>query len=131
MPYKDIEKQKQFQRTWVATRKYEFYKDKFCSWCGDNDYLELHHTDPSQKESHNIWSWGEEKRNAEIAKCEILCESCHDDYHREIDTINGNACVHGTKSMYRNQGCRCEECKKWNRDRSRRYRAKKRAAIAQ
>jgi hypothetical protein len=35
------------------------------------------HVDPSKKTSHSIWSWSPERREAEIAKCQVLCRPCH------------------------------------------------------
>lgn len=77
MPYKDKEKQKEFQRKWVAKRRYEFFKDKTCTVCGSDKELQLDHVDPNTKSSHKIWSWKEDKRNNELEKCQILCIACH------------------------------------------------------
>ena len=77
MPYKNKEKQKQYQREWVAKRKSDFFLNKFCIKCGAKENLELDHIDPSKKLSHRIWSWSEQRRLDEIAKCQILCETCH------------------------------------------------------
>lgn len=81
---KTRESQREYQRKWLAQRKADFYKDKSCvqilsngSICGSIEGLELDHIDPSTKISHNIWSWREERRLAEIAKCQVLCHSCH------------------------------------------------------
>jgi hypothetical protein len=39
--------------------------------------LELDHKDHRQKVSHTIWSWSMERRDAELAKCQVLCHDCH------------------------------------------------------
>lgn len=77
MPYKDKAKQKEYQRTWMARRREAFFKDKSCVICGTKLDLELDHIDPGQKVSHNIWSWNEDRRSKELAKCQVLCETHH------------------------------------------------------
>ena len=71
------EEQREYQRKWVAKRRADFFADKECIRCGSHEDLELDHVDPSQKISHNIWSWSEHRRLTEIAKCQILCHDCH------------------------------------------------------
>lgn len=48
-----------------------------CVKCGSFEDLELDHINPNTKESHCVWSWSEERRNKELAKCQCLCNSCH------------------------------------------------------
>lgn len=66
-----------YQREWMRRRRAEFFADKACAACGINESLELDHVDPDMKVSHKIWSWSEERRAAEIAKCQVLCTECH------------------------------------------------------
>lgn len=84
MPYKDHEKQKQFQREWCAKRRLNFLKDKQCVKCDSLNNLELHHKNPKDKISHRIWSWRETRRLKEIEKCEILCNVCHKEETKKI-----------------------------------------------
>ncbi|URQ04828.1 HNH endonuclease [Streptomyces phage Emma1919] len=77
MPYKDKEKQKEYQRQWAAKRRADFFNGKVCVVCKSQRNLELDHIDPKKKVSHNIWSWSDDKRNKELAKCQVLCNSCH------------------------------------------------------
>ena len=91
MPYKNKEEQKRFQREWCAKRRHDFLKDKDCTNCHTKEKLELHHIDPKQKISHHVWSWSETKRLKEIAKCEVLCETCHKDKHKELRQNVGDA----------------------------------------
>ena len=114
MPYKDKEKQKEYQRNWVANRRLQFFQDKQCT-CGSTEKLELHHKDPLQKVSHRIWSWSESKRLKEIVKCEVLCENCHNKKHER-------KC--GTPQKY-DVGCRCVSCTKANTIRKRNSRNKR------
>lgn len=120
MSYKDKEKQKEYQRNWIASRRAEFFKDKECKNCQSKINLVLHHRNPEEKESHKIWSWSKERREQEIAKCDILCEKCHKKYHAELR----RKLIHGTFTMYSEHGCRCDNCRNANTIKSRNYRAK-------
>lgn len=77
MPYKDKEKQRQFQREWCAKRRREYFNGKRCAQCHTPSDLELDHIDPATKVHHCIWSWSKPRRDAELAKCQPLCRSCH------------------------------------------------------
>lgn len=68
---------KDYQRNWVASRRAEFFTGKQCTKCGSTQRLELDHIDPEDKTDHAIWSWSETRRLRELAKCQILCNSCH------------------------------------------------------
>ena len=128
MPYKDPEAQKKYQREWCQKRRRAFFDTKECEWCGSTSSLELHHRDPSRKESHAIWSWTEARRQTEIAKCIVLCAGCHDRAHAEARRIEAelrNPC--GTTAAYR-RGCRCAACRRANADYSAELYARKRAA---
>ena len=125
MPYQDKAAQREYQRRWVAQRRAEFLADKACAWCGSIDSLELHHADPNKKVSHAIWSWGRERRLNEIAKCVVICRSCHERAHAEARRVEAELrypC--GTVQSYK-RGCRCDACRKGNRDYQR---GRKRAA---
>lgn len=55
---------------------------KSCVQCGECDpqKLQLDHIDMNGKATehdHKIWSWSKERREAEIAKCQVLCKDCH------------------------------------------------------
>ncbi len=77
MAYKDKDKQREYQKQWVAKRRADFFADKLCTKCDSAKNLELDHIDPALKLSHSIWSWSEKRRLEEIKKCQILCEDCH------------------------------------------------------
>ena len=120
MPYKDKDKQRDYQRQWMIKRRATFFEGKSCVECGSTERLELDHIDPSTKTHHAVWSWSQKRRNAEIAKCQVLCYKCH-----KIKTSKeqSNPDVHGTRNMY-GRGCRCRPCRNSQRDHIRRWRAK-------
>lgn len=77
MPYKDPNKQKEYQRNWVKSRRLKFMRNKVCADCGEGTNLEIHHNVPDTKVSHKIFSWSEKRFKSEIKKCSILCNECH------------------------------------------------------
>jgi hypothetical protein len=108
MPYKDPAAQREYmrryQREWYQKRRAEFFGDKICCQCGSAEHLELDHRDPSEKVNSAIWSWSEERRAAEIAKCDIRCSKCHKERHA------AKARAHGL-SAYQSRACRCDICR--------------------
>ena len=103
MPYKDKDKQREYQKRWMRSRRSEFFADRVCEECGSSKNLQLHHIDPSKKEQHRIWSWSQSHRDKEIEKCSILCSKCHRKKH-------ASKAGHGTTTKY-SYGCRCNPCK--------------------
>lgn len=120
MPYKDKEKQREYQKQWMASRRADFFKDKSCVECKSVENLELDHIDPSKKITHNIWSWSKSRREEELAKCQVLCKECHKEKTREQFTTS----THGTYAMRVNHGCECEQCKEYIRRIKREWRAR-------
>jgi 5-methylcytosine-specific restriction endonuclease McrA len=115
LPYLNRLKQKNYQRKWIADRKWLYFRDKKCANCGITNNLQLDHINRKDKVSHSIWSWSEERRNLELSKCQILCVNCHlDKTANEIRQTN-----HGTSSMYEGLHCRCGICRAWNNKRRR------------
>ena len=72
-----------------------------CKNCGTTQKLEFHHRDPKDKLREIHWSWSTSKLKLELAKCDVLCHSCH---------LAIVPYVHGTHSCYCNANCRCIEC---------------------
>lgn len=78
MPYADPVMQREYQRTWFASRRTEWIeKNGPCVDCGAWDDLEVDHADASTKVTHRVWSWSKERREAELAKCVVRCGPCH------------------------------------------------------
>ena len=102
-----------FGREWVAKRRAQWFLGKVCFLCGSMEGLEIHHTDPSQKESNSVWSWSEERRNEELKKCIVLCYRCHKSAHSKlVRELAAKTNIHGTKKMYSSVfACRCDLCK--------------------
>lgn len=115
-PYADAQAQRDYQRGWVAKRRADWLADKFCEHCQATSSLEVHHRVPSEKVHHAIWSWGAERRATELAKCVVLCRSCHQgvtaEWRREV-ALERNP--HGTRNRYE-LGCECEPCREAKRD---------------
>ncbi len=81
-----------------------------CKACGSTIALEVDHIDPRQKVSHRIWGWCKEKREAELAKCQVLCGDCH--LRKTISERHAaHPLVHGTNRGYNTHRCRCQACK--------------------
>jgi 5-methylcytosine-specific restriction endonuclease McrA len=81
VPYRDPEAQRAYQREWCRRRRAEFLAGRSCAQCGATEDLEFHHVDPETKLSHRIWSWSKARIRAELAKCVVLCDPCHNDLH--------------------------------------------------
>jgi 5-methylcytosine-specific restriction endonuclease McrA len=111
MPCATVEAQREYQRRWIADRRSSFFAGKTCVQCGSSENLELDHIDPASKTEHRIWSWSEERRLAEIAKCQVLCAGCHLLKSIESDWPKTD---HGRGRMYK-LGCRCTLCVEFKR----------------
>lgn len=91
-----------YQREWIRQRRARWLAENGpCQFCGSIDRLEVDHIDPALKISHNLWSWSAPRREAELAKCRVLCYSCHKKRHE---------CSHGTRRRYSVFRCRCAAC---------------------
>jgi hypothetical protein len=121
MAYKDKQKQIDYQRLWIAKRRQFYFEGKVCVHCGTNENLELDHIDSSTKTSHNIWSWSEDRRNAELAKCQVLCRLCHQGKSFVMDRYHA---PHGSSSMYSKHGCRCDICREGKAKADKKFRSK-------
>jgi len=111
MPISDKRREylRAYQKEWIRRRRYEFFKDKHCVTCGSNERLELDHVYPAQKTSHRIWSLSKAKREAEIAKCQVLCYHCHK--AKTYKDRGYGSPTHGKVSTYKDYKCRCELCR--------------------
>lgn len=124
VPYKDAEQRRKYAREWMARRRAEWFADKACVKCGTTERLRLDHIDPLLKVNHRIWSWSQARRDIELAKCQVLCDPCHQikSIAQQPITHGWEAYTHGTRSMYGVHGCRCGLCQKWKSDYDRQQR---------
>lgn len=108
MSYKNAEKQRAFQLNWITARKQKYLQQLCCCFfCGSHDQIEIHHIDPTMKESHKIWSWTDDKIELELRKCVAMCHQCHKRFHL---LMKRKAFQHGTLGAY-DAGCRCADCR--------------------
>ena len=91
MPYKDREKQREYQRVWDKNRGrtkrqalVDFVKDRPCESCGIHYppcCMDFHHLDGregSREPNATLWkSHSIERIREEMAKCALLCACCH------------------------------------------------------
>ena len=110
MPYKDSDRQRQYQREWIARVRSEYLHGKRCARCGSEDGLEIDHIDPASKVDHKVWSWSPARRKAELEKCQVLCRGCHH--------LKTHPCPHG-RHRYERWGCRCYVCVEAKREHNR------------
>jgi len=108
--YKDPEKQREYQRRYVARARRSWLKEHGpCVRCNSRKKLEVDHIDRSTKVSHSVWSWSPQHREAELSKCQVLCSECHKKKTREERRV---PVPHGTDCGYTRYSCRCEGCRK-------------------
>lgn len=114
--YSNKEKQREYQRQWIAKRRAKYLEGKSCVVCSSTDSLELDHMFPNEK-AYNpsaLWSMSETnpKRIAELSKCQILCAKCHAKKTlKDIENRVGPILQHGTAVMYDKHECRCVPCR--------------------
>lgn len=91
---------------WRAVRNAWLLLNGPCAQCQSWERLEVDHKDPKTKTHHSVWTWAEDRRNDELAKCQVLCFVCH----RLKTNAERGWKIHG-ELMYQ-RGCRCEECER-------------------
>jgi hypothetical protein len=112
MPYKDPDKQREYNRLRNAKRRAKWlHENGPCVKCGSWYQLEVDHINRKDKITNAVWSWSEARRNAELAKCQILCKECH---KKKTTLERFPVLVHGTVRGYKTHNCRCLPCKQAN-----------------
>jgi hypothetical protein len=112
VPYKDRAKQRRYQRERLARARRDWLTENGpCVRCGSSYELEVDHVDPNEKVAHSVWSWAPERRAAELAKCQVLCRSCHQTKTARENRARNGGLRHGTEHMYLKYGCRCNPCR--------------------
>lgn len=95
-----------------------------CVLCGNQENLEFDHKERITKKATiaDIWSANEKRFWEEVAKCQLLCISCHRKKTLEdLGQISAKN-SHGTLSAYRY--CKCELCRKAHREYTRKWYSK-------
>lgn len=108
MPYKDPDKQREYQQRWASENKkpkrqqtswlkrkemVAKAKDKPCAICNQSYppvVMDLHHRDPSVKDSSVskiMKSASYQTLQEEIDKCVVLCANCHRLLHADLTTL--------------------------------------------
>lgn len=80
-----------------------------CTACGANENLEFDHKDPADKalDISKVLTHSWAKIDAELAKCQLLCNSCHiEKSYREgdLESVEHGGGITGKRN------CRCELC---------------------
>jgi hypothetical protein len=93
-----------------------------CVVCGSTDDLEFDHIDASTVDRRirgSLWTVSEERLQAELAKCQLLCHKHHREKTiRNKETGGGSNKIpedsyqHGSARMYFYKKCRCDWCVK-------------------
>jgi 5-methylcytosine-specific restriction endonuclease McrA len=86
MSYKDPARQREYQRQWMTDRRLRGIAilGGRCCQCGSYEKLQVDHIDPNTKNpalralhTGAFWSWSWHRIERELAKCQVLCHSCH------------------------------------------------------
>ena len=77
------EKYNIWRRKVYKQRREEYFADKVCIKCGSGTFLEIHHVEKHKKISHKIWMWSKDRREKELKKCVVLCDTHHNRHHAE------------------------------------------------
>lgn len=122
MPNSNREEYNQYMRKYLLERFHkrmaevkEHLGGKCCK-CGSTEDLEIDHIDRTQK-SFTVakgWSYNKELFWAEVAKCQLLCQKCHNIKTAADLGQTPARGTHGTLSAYRY--CKCDLCKKVHTD---------------
>lgn len=130
MPKKDRDEYNAYMRKYMLRRYHERRQwaiEKLggkCVKCGSRSKLELDHIDPKKKSFSigKLWSVSQKRFEAEVRKCQVLCDEHHTDKTLEDKGQRRAKGTHGTLASYRY--CKCAVCReawnKWSREYRRR-----------
>jgi 5-methylcytosine-specific restriction endonuclease McrA len=119
MPLKDKAALREYQNNWTRQRRQNWIDSQGgkCCECGSSDRLEVDHIDPTKKVSHRVFNWSYERREVELAKCQVLCHECHLK-KTVLQTTVPDHLIHGRAVGYELRKCRCEKCKLWKKEKN-------------
>lgn len=84
----NLDRKREYQREWVRKRRQEYIDKRggACELCGCTVDLQFHHTDPTIKLTHRIFSYSREKIEKELATCMLLCRTpCHRKEQKKLE----------------------------------------------
>jgi len=80
MPFVFASDRLNYHREWCAQRRAAWLAEHGpCVACGSDQQLELDRIDSSGEATHRIWTWAPKRRDAELAKYQVLCHECRVD----------------------------------------------------
>ena len=119
------EYQREYQRKYQR-EKYQRFRAEIlqrlggqCVVCQSTENLYVDHIVASSKkyEVKVLYSRRKEVRETELAKCQLLCQRCHEFktqvLRENLHTHSKFDGIHGSGYMYTQKKCRCDLCKKW------------------
>jgi 5-methylcytosine-specific restriction endonuclease McrA len=105
---------RQYMKGWYDRRRAQaiVYLGGKCVRCGSAENLQFDHIDPSTKVAalSSLWTASEERFQAELKKCQLLCENCHLAKTVEEKLKSGRKVNHGG-GLTGKRNCYCPLCK--------------------
>jgi hypothetical protein len=97
-----------YQGRWLRERRDAWLRENGpCRACSSFERLEVDHVDRGAKVTHRLWSLSDEKRAAELAKCQVLCRRCHQDKtRRERYPLSESQVAEILRRLERGETCR-------------------------
>lgn len=100
------DRKREYQKQWLTARRDAWIAANGpCAQCGGAESLSVDHRDRAGKVSHRVWSWSQERREAELEKCQVLCWECHKKKSDEEQRVPHGGGARGRKN------CKCGPCK--------------------
>lgn len=96
-----------------------------CARCTSTQLLEFDHIDPETKELSigKMWGVARERWLRELAKCQLLCRSCH----KKKSADERRTETHGAWGMVKKK-CKCKKCRSFSNAYHAEWKRNKRAA---
>ena len=105
------EEKRAYQRGWIKKRRDDWIESQggLCVICGSTEELEVDHIDRETKlcNPRLVWSRNQAFREAELAKCQVLCSDCH---QKKTTKENTRPVEHGSYRRGYSTGCKCDAC---------------------
>jgi hypothetical protein len=122
MPYKNKDKQKEFQRKWMATKREEVLKNKVCLECGTNESLVFVNIKNGGKKFS--LSYSIKNLNEKINSAIILCDFHYTLYNKKRKKESSTKHGHTGSATYISWAAMIDRCFNVNKDNYKWYGAK-------